>query len=784
MGARAWKTFVLAACFVISSCGGPAKDQTGGRQALSNPHPRIILTPNVQKKLKSSLESSHKWLWERYLQDLPRKLEAGSVQELPENLNRGHANLAPDLCFAWLMTGDEAHFQAAKNHLLNLARSKEWDPENDLVHGHLLQGIALAYDWLYQSLTPGERSLVAGRLAREAQAEYERMTTGRVWYHNQYFQNHGISNFCGFAYAAAALYGEDDRAPEWLKLPENFFDVVFRTLPVDGTSLEGISYGQYDFEFITKYAELARTLLGRDFYDTPGLKEMPSWVLHSLLPTHTAAEWTMTFGDAPRHANWHGPEPQLFLLASKYNYTAAQWLGKYLINLQERGLDSATFWGILWYDPGVAEADPAQFPTFKHFRENDQVMMRSSWTDPGAMLVGFKSGPFMGKTHSLTAEWDWGTNHQHPDAGSFQIFARGRQLAIDPLYTTFKRTANHNTMLFKGRGQLGENITWMGVAECLQYRHYPEVVHTSSNPEYDYVVGDVTRAYHPALGLKKFERHLLFIKPDVLVVADRIELDEKGVLYSYPSEELKVAEGLTHARNGYVIGKQGEAYTIFEGKPGAYTVTANYLDNFPGEGKYSLEVDGKTVQSWQTTSEVCDNHLFLSPPVQLKKGSRISFRGTGMPHNFRLIHMTAYSGEVAAPRQAQWLLHLEPQAEIESFGKSGKVTVSLGEASLDIHTVPSSGSVPQVEWDIWPIKNPHEDIPETKRLVVTPGFRGNDALVLVMLHARPGAGPPFEITSSSVSMSEEKYQVELGWVHEAKKFSIAWDLIEKEVTMK
>jgi len=778
MSTRVWKIFIVAACVLIASCGKQAPEAgLSGRQALNNPHPRILLTPGVQQRLRSDIRGSHKWLWERYLQDLPDKLEAGRLETLPKNLNRGHANLAPDLSFAWLMTGDRSHLEVAKNHLLNLALSQEWDPENDLVHGHLLQGIALAYDWLYQSLTEEERSLVAERLAREAQNEYERMTAGRVWYHNQYFQNHGISNFCGFAYAAAALYGEDDRAEEWLKLSEDFFDVVFSTLPADGTSLEGLSYGQYDFEFIAKYAELAGNLLGRDFYDTPGLKEMSAWILHSLLPTHTAEEWAMTFGDAPRHANWHGPEHQLFLIASKLNDTTAQWLGKYLINLQERGLASASFWAILWYDPSVQEADPAQFPTFKHFKENDQVMMRSSWTDPDAMLVGFKCGPFMGRTHSLTAEWDWGTNHQHPDAGSFQIFANGQFLAIDPLYTTFKRTANHNTMLFKGRGQLGEDIIWMGVAECLQYRHYPEIVHTSSSPEYDYVVGDVTRAYHPALGLKKFERHLLFIKPDVLLVADRIELNEKGVLFSYFSEELKVAGGLTHASNGYVVGKQGEAYTIFEGKPGTYTITANYLDNFPGEGTYSLEVDGQTVHSWKSTSEVTDNYLILSPPVQLKTDSRISFRGADLPHNFRLIKMTVYSEEVVNPREAQWLLHFDPQTEIAC--KSSVVTASLGQASLDLYPLLPAGT--GLSLGEWEIINPHERFRQTKRLVISPSFSNGSTAVLALLHARGKDSPGLENLRSEINPDG---LTRLGWSFAGKRISVDWDPVKREVLLK
>jgi len=819
-----WKILLLLAALSLTFCGRDSEPELAGAGAdrpleqMKNSHPRIILTAEKLETLRPVLGTTHKWLWDRYLQEMPSMLERASAP-LPEDLDRGHAGLAPDLAFAWVMTAEDSHFQAAKEYLLGLARGAEWDPANDLVHGHLLQGIALAYDWLYQSMSPEERSLVARRLGKEAEAEYQRITAGRVWYRNQYFQNHGISNFCGLAYAACALYGEDERAPGWLKICEDFFSVVFSTLPADGTSLEGLSYGAYDFEFIDRYAELALGLLGKNFYDARGLKEMPKWFLHSLLPAHTGDEWAMTFGDAPRHANWHGPEPQLFLAASKYNDTAAQWLGKHLINLEEKGLGGASFWAILWYDPKVPEADPAEFPTFHHFNENDQVMMRSSWTDPSAMLVGFKCGPFMGKVQSMSAEWDWGTNHQHPDAGSFQIFAHGQFLAIDPLYTTFKRTANHNTMLFKGKGQLGEDIVWMGVAECVHYRHYPEIVHAESTPEYDYVVGDVTRAYHPALGLKKFVRHLLFIKPDILLISDQIALDDKGVLYSYPSDELGVSGGLGHDGSGYVVGGQGEAYSIFQGVPGTYKLTANYLDNYPGEGEYSFVVDGETVQSWQSTSKDSDNHFVVSPEVKLKTGSRIAFRGSSLPGNFRLIKMTAYSEEAvdtlivspalktgmsagseaesqetgqrvkaAAPASCttgegrkirwdvQWLLHFDPEAEISEKGPG--ITVTLGEACLDIHGFKHM-SVNGYNLDIWPVKNPHERFRQTKRLQISPTFLNGETRILTLIHARDKDAPFIR----GFGLRGEKEDIVLNFDIADKTMVVRWDFEKKEVKL-
>ena len=490
---------ILLVTAVLISCSA-SSDGSSDFARLTKSHPRLILTPEVRDTLRTRIKTTHRWLWERCKQDIPSRLRNAKKGETGE-LDRAIANNAQELAFLWTVTGEQEHYQAARDHLLAIASSDPWPPENDLIHGHLLQGMALAYDWLYPQLTQSERSTVAGRLKQEAANEYERMTTGRVWYRNQYYQNHGISNFCGLAFAAAALWGEDEQAGGWLDLCNKYMDFALREMPADGTSLEGISYGAYDFEFLIRYVELARKSLELDYTGSDGLRNFPRWVLHSMLPVQRPDEWAMTFGDAPRHAGWHGPEAQLFWCASHYGDSTAQWLGRHLIELEPEGLGSASWWSLLFYDDETPEIEgPAGLPTFHHFTENDQVMMRSGWDDPQATLVGLKAGPFMGRTRSGKVEWDWGTNHQHPDAGSFQLFSHGAQLAIDPLYTIFKRGSDHNLMLFKGQGQLGEDIPWMGTAECLALGHYPQIVHTENNTDYDYVVADLARAYHPDLG--------------------------------------------------------------------------------------------------------------------------------------------------------------------------------------------------------------------------------------------------------------------------------------------
>ncbi|MBN2289946.1 MAG: DUF4962 domain-containing protein [Candidatus Glassbacteria bacterium] len=788
MNLRHWNLFILICALAVISCGRepgpepPAAEAARPLEKIKNTHPRLLLTGRKLETLRAGIETTHKWLWDRYLEDLPAKLER-AAQPLPEELNRGHGDLAPDLCFAWLMTGDDSHFQAARDHLLKLARTKPWDPDNDLIHGHLLMGMATAYDWLYPSLSEEERALVAGRLVRAAEAEYERMTTGRVWYRTQYLQNHGQTNFCGLAYAAAALYGEDPRAEQWLKLCEDYFAKVFEVLPPDGTSVEDISYGAYGLDFIIRYAVLSRDLLGRDYCNSPWFKGAPDYIIHSLVPRPTEQEYAITFGDAPRNLNWHGPEHQLFWLAGQFRNEAAQWAGKYLVGLNPKGLGSASWMAPVFYDPGVAAADPARFTTFKHFTDNGQVMMRSSWTDPSAMLIAFKCGPFMGKAISAGAPFDYGSNHSHPDEGSFQVSARGEYLAIDPLYTGFKLTGNHSTMLFKGQGQLGEKVVWMAVAEAVEFGHYPEIVEAVAADGYDYVAGEVARAYHPALGLKKFTRHLVFVKPDILVLVDDIDLSEAGVLYGYASGELEVEGGLGHGYAGYAVGKGGEAFTVFRGSPGTYRLSAIYLDNYPGSGEYSFTLDGEAFHTWRNTVQDTDNHITVSPPVELKTGSRIGVRCSPREQDYRIIKMSAFSDRMAAPREAQWLLHLDPAAEVKMDGPK-LVTAVLKGAALDIHAVGGDKAPAAVE--LYEIKEARIEpftFRQTRRLVRKPEFSGDRATLLTLIHARPSDAPA-SIADVQGEVSGDGGRVSFRWSREQKPVTLELNLQELKVELK
>jgi Domain of unknown function (DUF4962)/Heparinase II/III-like protein len=771
---------VLVGMMAVTPSSGATEAHPVARiDTLAGVHPRLLLDANRVAALRGALSTTHAFLWERYLQDLPHMV-AVAKREVPLEDERYAGDLIPDLAFAWLMTGREDLLAAAKEHMLRLAADEAWGSKEDLIYlvpAHHIVGLSLGYDWLHPVLTPAERSLVAGRLGREAEAQRRRITDERVWWRNQYVQNHSQSNTAALAFAAMALWREDPRAREWLAIAAPFFEKVFSVLPKDGSSLEGYAYAGYGGEYVLLYALLERDLLGKDDTDQPWLVHFPEYLLHGLLPRRTADEWAMTFGDAPRRG-WTSTAQHLFTLARLHRDGAAQWMARETVGLRATGLGNRGWMMILGYDPTVQASDPATFPRFAHFPEIDQVQMRSSWTDPDATLVGFKCGPFLGRTLSPTAVFDFGTGHQDADAGSFQLFSHGRFLAITPGYTAEERTEDHNTMLFKRHGQLGEQAAF-GSAEALRFGHYPQIVHSVTTPRYDYVVGDVTRAYHPALGLTRFVRHLLFMKPDVLLVADEIGLREEGVVHDFAPEALQTSGRLRHAPNGYVVGEEGDAYVEFGGEAGTYRIAAVYLDNVPGTGRYSFQVDGRTVHSWTSENwDRDDNLTAVSEAVALRHGSRVAFHAAPMSAGTRLTKLSVFSDSVRAPLEAEWLLHMDPAVEVRA--QPDGLEARLGDAILALHRLLPDAAT--LDWGRHKVAKPEAEpftFRETTRVVLRPTFVGNDAFLLTLLHARDAATAPLEIGEATRDGS----RLRIRFTQQGRSTGIDWDLAGRTVAL-
>jgi len=157
--------------------------------------------------------------------------------------------------------------------------------------------------------------------------------------------------------------------------------------------------------------------------------------------------------------------------------------------------------------------------------------MRSK-LERGCYLIGFRCGPAPGHANQVkpgrVANRGYGPGHQHPDINNFVVYSNGTWLAIDPGYVHLKETRNYNTILVNGKGQAGAGEVWLDYMAFENREPAPKITLAESTPDYDYVIGDAGNIYIDEAGLEYFERHLLFIKPDVIIITDRLKGKENS----------------------------------------------------------------------------------------------------------------------------------------------------------------------------------------------------------------------------------------------------------------
>ncbi|HEY7515868.1 MAG TPA: hypothetical protein VIC87_15375, partial [Vicinamibacteria bacterium] len=172
-----------------------------------------------------------------------------------------------------------------------------------------------------------------------------------------------------------------------------------------------------------------------------------------------------------------------------------------------------------------------------------------------------------------------------------------------------------------------------------------------------------------------------------------------------------------------------------------------------------------------------DDHLIeVSPPVSLRDGSRVAFRASPMAPGCRVVKMSVFSPEVKTRREAEWLLHLDPKAEIRAFPE--RTEARLGAAALDLFRLaPEDASA---TWEAHAVAKPEAEpftFRETRRLTIRPPFSGDETFLLVLLHARAADAPSL----TDVTTERRPGGVRVGWSSEGRPTVLVWDLAGRRV---
>jgi hypothetical protein len=422
--------------------------------------------------------------------------------------------------------------------------STQWNLNSDLSPAHQLEALASVYDWLYDSLNATDRKLILDKLIYMGEYMYNTLAGDNQqysWFMYAYLNNHLWLTVGGLEVAGAAIYGDYPEAKKWFNLAVEKLDNILGYISEDGSSQEGPGYWSYGTNGLLKYMEVSKKLLGIDYFESEGIKNTFDYRLYNQLPINASTNQNMVVDAEDTFRDNFGQTNNSLIrnLARLYEDGTAQWL---VDQFTAKGIDSRStmdFGDLIFYDSSIPSVDPATAnkPAFKLFEDLGLIYARSDWSGNESMVT-FKAGPYVGKKplelNPGSRDGYANGGHVHPDQNHFTIFGDGEWLVRDDGYAA-KYTSNHNTLLVNDLGQLGDQNAngdlgngpiWGGgdTQQMLAQNAAPTIDKHVTTPLLDYFVGDAASQYHVNKGLTKYKRHMIYLKPDVLIVVDDIAL--------------------------------------------------------------------------------------------------------------------------------------------------------------------------------------------------------------------------------------------------------------------
>ena len=482
----------------------------------NNDFPRLIITDENIESFVLKSQTTHKHLYDLSIQLADQFLaREPPVFQNAANTYREIGETLPSLGLAFLISDDEKYLLGAEKWIKILLEVPTWEGSANLGRSAWAAGIAQLYDWLYYDLNEELKKQMIFRLKSEGEIIMKTAASTRA------LSNHLLIETAALGTIGLVLPESDPVRHIMLEQANEWAEYIIQNAPLDGSWGEGVQYWQYGLGYFLRFLEGAHTSGYKDYFaDYNWLKKTGKFLLHFSVPDKQTR--VINFGDCG--TDRYIPTNLLYLPASKYNDGVIQ---DFALKIQSSEPHKLSWFDFLTYDASVRPIDYTTVEnTFYHFEDHGFVTMRSSWV-ADATLIGFRCGPGPGHANQLKPERianrGYGPGHQHPDINNFVIYSNGTWLAIDPGYIMLKETRNHNTILVNGKGQAGAGDKWLDYMAFQNREPAPKITFTQSNSIYDYVIGNAGNIYVDEAGLEYFERHIMFVKPDIIIVADRIK---------------------------------------------------------------------------------------------------------------------------------------------------------------------------------------------------------------------------------------------------------------------
>ena len=311
-------------------------------------------------------------------------------------------------------------------------------------------------------------------------------------------------------------------------LADEIIERAFATIPLsmevykpEGIYPEGYGYWGYGTTFNILFLCAVEKALGSDrgLSRSPGFLQTSDFLKHMIAPSGKNFNWS----DNGLGANL---SPAMFWLAQKRDKPSVLWSEKEFLKID----DFSKFKGIrelpaimIWAKniPLDKITEPEEKCWFGQ-GPNPVAMMRTSWTDPDAIYVGFKAG-------------SPSVNHGHMDVGSFVMEANGVRWASDPGMQNYESLESKGMSIF-GRTQDAQRWTIYRMNnhshnvisinnQHQQVNGYGKIDAYSDDEAFSFAVSDITSVYENQM--KQVVRGVAIKDGKYVVVRDEVEALEQ-----------------------------------------------------------------------------------------------------------------------------------------------------------------------------------------------------------------------------------------------------------------
>lgn len=387
---------------------------------LSN-HPRLLFTEIEEAAVKQLVQSNS--LAGELAEFLKAKADTLTITPQKPYLkdkygnilwtSRAYVNRLGTLALAYRIYGERKYLDAANEALLWVCNYPDWDPSHYLDTAEMATAVAIAYDWLYDTLPASTKELVKKCLYERAIVrvlrEYEKGGSGS-WAKRE--TNWNV--VCNTGMVIAALGIAEDYPEETAVILDNaakYMPNCLKHFAPDGVCYEGPAYWQYTASYLALYLKaVADNDNGKgDIAQLPGLERTALYQKRTLTPSGRL----FNFGNAGADAQ---NSPAFFLFSRMYSQPeVAEWYREKLkLTLQDNLLLHQLFFlSLPWFDnasPEKAEKMPAL--EIYHNTINDIIVFNGNRKKKGSLFLIAKGG-------------EPRQAHQHLDGGTFIVESNG-----------------------------------------------------------------------------------------------------------------------------------------------------------------------------------------------------------------------------------------------------------------------------------------------------------------------------------------------------------------------